>query len=394
MDKEFKPDIHTIPKELQLILNLLKTQSGSNITEIKGELKNIDWKHFLELVFHHRIYPILYEKVKMFGEDLIPVYVIHTLGKAFKKNTFEMLYLCAEMEYLASIFNERQIRMMVLKGPVLAQDLYGDLSLRTSKDLDILISIRELEKADQILQQDGYIKKEFINLSLNDWKWRNHHFEYFHPEKRISIEIHWRLNPFPGGGPDFVELWQRKRKSSLTNYPIYYLGREDLFLFLASHGSRHGWFRLRWLVDINQMINQEINWKILINQLKRYQYIPAGGQALALASGLLDAQIPSELMKLVKRKKSKKLAQAAIFYLEKMVDLHTEPVPKDIDDYHKKHLNSLLTKRKRFLYVLSYLYPYPLDAETLPLPKKLHILYFPLRPFLWVWRKTKKHALP
>ena len=55
----------------------------------------------------------------------------------------------------------------------------------------------------------------------------------------------------------------RKRISSLTSYPIYFLGREDLFLFLVSHGARHGWSRLRWLTDIDRLLKQELNWEFL-----------------------------------------------------------------------------------------------------------------------------------
>ena len=39
---------------------------------------------------------------------------------------------------------------------------------------------------------------------------------------------------------------------------------------------------------------------------------------------------------------------------------------------------------------MSFLYPYPEDAETLPLPKYLHFLYFPLRPFLWALEENKE----
>ena len=51
-----------------------------------------------------------------------------------------MLHLTREMEMICKSFNENQIKSLVLKGPVLAADLYGDLSLRTSADLDILSS--------------------------------------------------------------------------------------------------------------------------------------------------------------------------------------------------------------------------------------------------------------
>ena len=76
------------------------------------------------------------------------------------------------------------------------------------------------------------MKDEYIQTVLNDWKWRHHHITFFHPEKKIKLEIHWRLNPGPGKEMKFVELWRRKRKSTLVSNPVYVLGKEDLFIFL------------------------------------------------------------------------------------------------------------------------------------------------------------------
>jgi hypothetical protein len=52
----------------------------------------------------------------------------------------------------------------------------------------------------------------------------------------------------------------------------------------------------------------------------------------------------------------------------------------------------LLTVPQKIQFIASFMFPYPEDAETLPLPKALHVLYFPLRPFLWGWRKVKTNA--
>ena len=87
----------------------------------------------------------------------------------------------------------------------------------------------------------------------------------FHPQKKIKLEVHWRLNPGPAKDQALMILWERKRISSLTSSPVYFLGREDLFLFLVSHGARHGWSRLRWLVDINQIVKQELIGRNSIN---------------------------------------------------------------------------------------------------------------------------------
>ncbi|MGE7850325.1 nucleotidyltransferase domain-containing protein [Bacillus paramycoides] len=394
MNNSYGLDLNCVAKELKLQLEILKSGNATELQEINKEwFENIDWDRFLELTIHHRVYSFIYPKMKEMDKKLVPVRVIQILHQYFKMNTFQMLHLSAEMELVSKLFTENAIRTLFLKGPLLAHDLYGDISLRTSSDLDVLIPIHQLKKAEKLLLEQGYVKDGDIQTILNDWKWRHHHMEFFHPQKQIKIEIHWRLHPGPGKESSFEELWERKRKSTLTSYPIYLLGSEDLFLFLISHGARHGWSRLRWLVDINQMVKQGLDWKEVYKLFTAYQCEHVGGQALILATELLNATIPEELKVLANQRRSRKLAQDAMFYIRKMINLHTDPVPDEVAAYHSRHLFSLMSNRQKFLFIISYFYPYPIDAKTLPLPKYLHFLYFPLRPILCTWRKVRKHVL-
>ncbi|HDX9578195.1 TPA: nucleotidyltransferase family protein [Bacillus pseudomycoides] len=393
-NNHFTLHVECLSKELQLLLEILKMQDGDPMLSNRNELFiNIDWNVFIQLAMHHRVYPLIYIKVKEIDEKLVPAYVIQTLYQQFRKNTFQMLHLSAEMEQVSKLFTENEIRTLFLKGPILAYDLYGDISLRTSCDLDILIPIHKLEKAEALLLEKGYVKDDYIQTILNDWKWRHHHITFFHPQKQIKVEIHWRLNPGPAKEPSFEQLWERKRKSTLTGSPIYLLGSEDLFLFLVTHGARHGWSRLRWLVDINQIVRQNLNWEQINRLLKKYHYFSIGGQALILASQLLNTPISKEIMGVTNQKQSSRLAQDTLFYFKQMVNLHADSVPEEVTIYHTRYLFSLMSNQQKFLFIMSYLYPFPIDAKTLPLPKPLHFLYFPLRPFLCFWRKTRKHAL-
>ncbi|WML25172.1 nucleotidyltransferase family protein [Neobacillus sp. OS1-33] len=393
MDNNLCLDVTGLPKELIFLLEVLKSDHGSMHLDGENAVTEINWNLFLELAMHHRIYPLIYPKLKMLDKKRIPENVINFLGQQYKQNTFHMLQLSAEMGKISQLFSDNKMRLLNLKGPVLATDLYGELSLRTCGDLDILVPIQDLERVDLLLLNQGYIKDDYIQTILGDWKWRHHHVTYFHSEKQIKIEIHWRLNPGPGKEPCFDELWERKRVSSLTNYPVYYLGREDLFLFLVSHGARHGWSRLRWLTDINEILKQDIDWVELVKMLKKYHYLQIGGQALILASQLLNSKLSEDSRPLIIRKEPKKLAQEAIFYFNRMINLHSFPIPEDVAVYHKHHLFSLMSIKQKFFFILSFLYPYPEDAEILPLPKQVHFLYFPLRPFLWIWKKLKRQVL-
>ncbi|WP_168122745.1 nucleotidyltransferase family protein [Paenibacillus sp. HB172176] len=377
-------------QELRLILALLEVDKNSELDFFQQELlQNTDWHAFISLARHHRVFPTISRKLQEWNTEDIPAFVTQLFQRDYYRNTIQMLALSGEMEMLSGIFSELDIRALFLKGPVIAADLYGDVSLRTSCDLDILVPIHELERTEKLLKAQGYEKDDYIHSVLGDWKWRHHHHTFHHPGKKIKVEVHWRLNPSPSSEPDFDELWSRKRQSSLINRPIYYLGREDLFLFLASHGARHGWSRLRWLLDIKQLMAQRLDWSKLTMLLKKYHYTHIGGQALTLAARLLAAPLREEMRPLLSSRKAGWLAEDTMFYIEREVNLHTPPVPKDVEKYHQRYLFSLMSNRQKLIYMASIMLPIPEDAETLPLPKKWHFMYIPLRPILWAWRKAK-----
>lgn len=390
MNNNFKLDISKISKELKLILEIIKTENSSDIS--KEYFEDIDWESFIQLAVHHRLYPVLYLNIVKVKPNWLPQRTLERLSFYYKKNTLKMLQLSGEMEKISIILMENDIRSIFLKGPLLAVDLYGDISMRTCGDLDILVSISDLEKVNGVLKDIGYIKDEYIQTLLNDWKWRHHHFTYYHPSKGTKVEIHWRLNPAPSKEPTFTELWNRKRKSSFTNSPIFFMGKEDLFFFLVTHGARHGWSRLRWLMDIHQFMKKDLNWITTAVLFDTFQSRHLMGQSLILSVQLFNTMLKKEARELINGTLPNKLAQEAIFYIERIVNLHVYPVPRDIAKYHAYHLYNLLSLQQKFSFILSMLHPCYKDAETLRLPQRFHFLYYPLRPILWIWRKTRKLA--
>lgn len=396
MANNYGLDLSTLPKELHLIIEWLKEDDRVDSTpSVNQDLcKDIDWSLFIELTLHHRVFPVLANILrKVSHKTHIPSHVMKAVVMRYQQNTLHMLHFSAEMEHISHLFSKHNIRLLFLKGPTLGHDLYGDISLRTSGDLDVLIPIEQLEQAESHLLEQGYVKDDYIKTVLNDWKWRHHHVTYFHPDKRIKLELHWRLNPGPAREPKFNELWERKRRSKLIGSRVYTLGNEDLFFFLVSHGARHGWSRLRWLLDIHKLIQKKVDWQKTYRLLKKYHAFSIGGQALILRTQLLGGNIPDALEPVVAKKRSLHLAQRAVFYLETMINLHTDPVPTEVASYHKHHLFSLMSIQQKILFIISLLHPYPEDEETLALPKLFHFLYFPLRPFLWAWRKTGRSKL-
>ncbi|WP_154973374.1 nucleotidyltransferase domain-containing protein [Priestia megaterium] len=378
MNHKFQLDLTLMPKELKVLLELIKDDDNQHIHENTSEwFANMNWDYFLKLAMHHRVYPLVYLKLKVIAGEVIPFHVLQTLQKEYQKNTFRMLHLSGEMERISKLLAEKQIRSLFLKGPVVAYDLYGDISLRTSKDLDILISEVDLPKAESLLLKEGY-EKEKVSTILNEIKWRHHHVSYFHPEKKIQIEIHWRLHPRPMKEPKFEELWDRKRTSSLTKHPVPFLGEEDLFLYLIAHGARHGWFRLRWLKDIDQILKKKKmdDMKVRLS-IKKYQQQRLVDQACVLVVQLLDYPLNKAFS-------SKKSAQRITY------QAYTYIINAEDFTYSNKYLFSLQPTMQRIYFIMILLYPHSIDTKTLALPKPLYFLYFLLRPTLWLWRRTER----
>ena len=386
-------DLTRLPKEVLLLLEVFK-EKDKVLKEgyLETLSKEVDWQLFLDYAIHHRVYPMLYKQLKHLKVQLnIPTFVIQSLEGLYRENTFKILQLSAEMNEIGKLFADQGIDTLFLKGPILAHDIFGDISLRTSKDLDVLIPIDQLEKAQNILNNLGYEQVENLETLFNEWKWRFKDISFYHPEKEILVELHWRLNDWPAKEPSFKELWSKRRVSTITQHPCYFLGEEDLFFYLVTHGARHGWFRLRWLMDVQQFMNRPMDWSILYNRFGRCNNVMLAGQALILASQLYELDMTEEMKPLLINR-SRKIANDALFFIEIMENLHDENLSRDIYRYYKKYTSSIRSISQRVLWKFSKLHPIPADAQALPLPKFFYFLYFPLRPFLWLSRERNRQV--
>lgn len=202
MNNDVTLHIEDLSDELRLMLAFLSSDDEAEQSfDCQELLQKADWDRFIELARHHRVFPTVNRRLKELKAAEIPVFVTQMFNRDYYRNTLQMLALSGEMEQLAKEFSECGLHTLFLKGPVIAADLYGDVSLRTSCDLDLLIPIKELDQAEALLVSLGYEKDEYIVSILNDWKWRHHHTTFLHPKKGIKVELHWRLNPAPSKEP-------------------------------------------------------------------------------------------------------------------------------------------------------------------------------------------------
>jgi hypothetical protein len=156
---------------------------------------------------------------------------------------------------------------------------------------------------------------------------------------------------------------------------------DDLFAYLCAHGAVHCWFRLKWLADIAALLARQPEGGI--ERLYRAAHARGAGrcaaQAMLLCQRILGTPIPHQLITSLSK-------DAAVRWLD-AIAMKAITAERRLGTTWNSLALFLLDSDWR--YRLAELNDYstnPVDILTLPLPKKLRVLYPALRLPLWLWR--------
>ena len=133
---------HPAQPELQLVLACARAQLNPAAA---GEIASaaaqpLDWFKAIDLASGHRLSAILSCQVQQHAAARVPETIRLCLIERFRAQTIRNFELTRELLEVLSVLEKSGVGALAFKGPVLAQQLYGDLSLREFLDLDILVA--------------------------------------------------------------------------------------------------------------------------------------------------------------------------------------------------------------------------------------------------------------
>ncbi len=228
------------------------------------DLASTHWPALLELASAHAVVPMLAE--------VLPPPLYPPLQQAASALQRSSLAQSAELARLAGLLSSRNIRMIALKGPLLSRRLYGDVGIRTSGDIDILIHPQDVLITRNALLSAGYRLASTLHWSTDAATFRSRESEIvFNAPSEISVDLHWRsLPPYFASAMDGVDLWNSLETVELAGQSIQTLQPEALLIYLCAHGSKHMFERLAWICDIARflMVSPDLNWEKIIRQAK------------------------------------------------------------------------------------------------------------------------------
>jgi hypothetical protein len=370
----------------------LEQVQTEKITSLCNE--EIDWDTFISLVRRHGVTSLAYAALGRHAGDKIPYEAIERLRTRNSHGRRQALFQAAELIRLIKLFTGQGIDVIPLKGVFLSHLLYGDLGMRFSVDLDILVKPAQVEQAEQILLAEGYFC-DYHGLALSARQKQHvrthiHHYDFVHAKSGLHVELHWNFGS-----------WLPVQVSTLLNHTtqqkwqgnsVTCLDDDALLLMLCDHGARHEWCNLKWLGDVARLLadEQKIKWERLVALANQVDLQRMLAHSALLVHWIYDIPLPPEVHKLIQQEKmAASLSERALVFMQMSA--------KELASAGKR------AQRLRAAWQMKRLRPslpygvvlksalIPLDDfQVLPLPASLFWLYYPLRPVLWFWRNYIK----
>ena len=205
-----------------------------------------DWRGLRDAALEHGVAAILYRLIVESGSTATPPEQLESLHALTAANEHRSLRMGMQLLRIVEQLSREGIDALPVKGPVMAEALYGDAGLRHSVDLDIAIRPGDIGAARRVLLAEGFRQITGVGIGLDRLLASECEFALESPEHGLVIDLHWRLGPrFAHASLPVEDLMANAGTTTFLGRDLLTLSREDLFAVMCVHGAHnHRWNEL------------------------------------------------------------------------------------------------------------------------------------------------------
>jgi hypothetical protein len=358
----------------------------------------LDWDYILEKARQHLIIPLLYASIKTTCPDTVPEATLAKLREEFHANARRNLLLTGELLKLLRLLEANGVSAIPFKGPILAASAYGNLSLRSFWDLDILVRRGDVLKTKNLLLTHGYRPcnhltdaEEQVHLQSPDGK----DFRFVRADGEVMVELHWKVANSAIFPLESNRLWEWIAPTAFAGTTVLNFLPEDLLLILCVHGTKHYWSRLEWICDVAEVIRAHptMDWSEIRCRAKQLGIERMFHLGILLANEVLAMPIPDEVSESVRSDRKARLLMDKVCRWS-FSELACSPGFFERHTYQvniKERFRDTVQLRLHYwlYYFETYVTPTARDRAMVSLPKTLFFIYYFIRPF----RLAREYAL-
>jgi len=297
--------IENLAPETRLLVYCARTRMSSEIVEkvralVAGDL---DWDAVLGAADQNGAVPLLDRQLRSIVSDVVPAEQIGRVNEANRANTLRCLNLTGALIEILRLFNAEGVAALPYKGPVLAAQAYGDVSLRQFDDVDIILPHRDMAKAHEIMLRLGYAPKFPGPLSPGfHASFVPGEYKYYRETRAAIVELHTELTlrHFPVV-PNLDDFFSRAVDVSLGGHDVRTFAPEDALIAISVHGSKDFWERLSWIADVSELVESHprLDWPGISQRAESFRVERMLHVGLILAAEVLGADLPGGIARRV-----------------------------------------------------------------------------------------------
>ena len=349
----------------------------------------MDWQRLRTVAARHRVEGFVHDGL-LAAKIELPAELQRELRGRSRQIAARSLALATTTLAIVGTLRAAGIRALAFKGSSIEKLAYGELGLKSARDIDVIVAREDLVRAGDALQAGGWrriapppgMAPHLLERYFDCCK----DAAFVHEERGVRLELHHSLVG-PGALQTIGAASPARDVELFPGQAVPTFEAGDLFVYLCVHGAIHHWWRLKWLADFAALIARRP-----ADEIARLHAVACdrgagrfSGQALLLTHHLLGVPLPGALRAELERDRriGRMCARslAAIEHGQTRLDLRGmwEAFVEDTRLGGGWRSGARALRR----YFVS-----PEDLVRVPLPERLFFLYYVLRIPLFLVRRV------
>jgi hypothetical protein len=263
--------------------------------------EDMDWRLLLELAEWHRTLPRMTARLNAFSEH-VPRRVVEILRASALETARTNIAFTTELLRISACLRSNNIPHLAYKGPALAVQLYGDISARSTSDIDLLVLPDYVEASRDALLELEYRDKNGLSKAQQAASFRYGFEHSFCRDNGTVVDLHWRVVPYPAAPSlDVQGIWKRASLVCVFDQDVPTFCPEDLLVVLCLHAAQHEWSHIGAFNDIARLISNypSLSWEIVRGHMRDSNTVRAIAVSLLFVRKYWDVELPDEIVHLI-----------------------------------------------------------------------------------------------
>lgn len=384
---------------IALIILCCRTHfKSSNLNDLQAfiDSNEIDWSVFYKSCRKQKVRPLVYR-------ILLKINILESvkirLTSELNKLTLQSFEQAKETERIILLFKENGCQLIPYKGTAFSKQFFGNIGMRESSDIDLIIAPQDIPKAIVLLENDGYspYQKEYYEKIGHD------NFVQFHKDfsfdkhegtKRLHhVELHFNIIGKTTYLPDHRNTFeiQQTARYHLFQKEVECLLPVEHFRAVALHHMlmdtmgymktvvdlAQMWITIEEAQNKNELSTNDIH---LLQTVAESYNLPLVHNTMSELLGVTVVQPrtkkTNEIINRILSGSYRKVRENNSPFFDTIAFTYTHL--KYSTCFYAKTIDRLKYLSKSFL---NLMHPQPEDCMSITLPKHLYFLYYIIRPF-------------